>query len=48
MSQPWELKNMKNGVRIIQEWGVPVVNVFNNSDFEENVSLIVENIMSVI
>ena len=43
-----ELKNMKNGVRIIQEWGVPVVNVFNNSDFEENVSLIVENILSVI
>ena len=43
-----ELENMRSGVRIIQEWGVPLVDVFNNSDFEENVSLIVENILSVI
>ncbi|MDO4154355.1 MAG: dTMP kinase [Clostridia bacterium] len=43
-----ELKNMKNGVHIIQEWDVPIVNVFNDGDFEENISLIVENILSVI
>ena len=43
-----ELKNMENGIHIIQEWTVPVVNVFNNSDLEKNVSLIVENILSII
>lgn len=43
-----ELENMKNGVRIIQEWAVPVVNIFNDDDFEKNVTLIVENIMTMI
>ena len=43
-----ELKNMENGVHIIREWAVPVVNVFNNSDLEKNVALVVENILSMI
>lgn len=43
-----ELENMKNGVRIIQEWAVPVLNVFNDDDYEKNVTLIVENIMATI
>lgn len=43
-----ELENMKNGVRIIQGWAVPVVNIFNDDDFEKNVTLIVENIMATI
>ena len=43
-----ELENMEKGVRIIQEWAVPVVNVFNDSDLEKNVALVVENILSII
>ena len=43
-----ELKNMENGVHIIREWAVPVVNVFNDSDLEKNVALVVENILSMI
>lgn len=43
-----ELENMKKGVRIIQEWAVPVVNIFNDNDFEKNVTLIVESILSMI
>ena len=39
-----ELENMEKGVRIIQEWAVPVV----NSDLEKNVALVVENILSII
>lgn len=43
-----ELENMEKGVRIIQEWAVPVVNIFNDDDFEKNVALVVENILSMI
>lgn len=43
-----ELENMEKGVRIIQEWAVPVVNVFNDSDLEKNVALVVKNILSMI
>ena len=39
---------MEKGVRIIQEWAVPVVNIFNDDDFEKNVALVVENILSMI
>lgn len=42
------VEELKNGVHIIQEWAVPIVNVFNDGNFEENISLIVENILSVI